>query len=80
MLEQTSSMELDESRLNQSLAHSGGSVSAISAEEEAEITQPPGPDDSDWPALPSTPEKPPTNRQRRTIPEDGPNTALQEEM
>ena len=78
MTDPTSSMDLDENRTAKPLARPRGSASAISAEGDQGI-KPPGPNDAEWPHLPSTPEKPPTTRQRLTNPEAGPN-ALQLEM
>ena len=78
MTDLTSSMDLDENRITKPLARPRGSASAIRAEGDQGI-KPPGPNDPEWPHLPSTPEKPPTTRQRLTNLEAGPN-ALQLEM
>ena len=66
MLDQTDSMELDESRTAKPLARPRGSASTSSAEGGANTSAPPDTDDANYPHLPSTPEKPPSTRQRRT--------------
>ena len=75
MLDQTDSMELDESRTAKPLARPRGSASTSSAEGGANTSAPPDTDDANYPHLPSTPEKPPTTRQRRASRIDEPDTA-----
>ena len=66
-------MELDKSRTAKPLARPRGSASTISAVRRGGCT--PGTDDVNYPHLPSTPEKPPTTRQRRASRVDEPGTA-----